>query len=171
MLTVRSDSGSSSADLMGPMGATGPAGGKMFVAEFRLADGAFVCDKSFEEVKVAVAAGDVVVCEFVGVDSRTRGQLTTCTDYSITFVMQSILGADEYFTLTADGITHMTADNESEKDAPSGVNVIKDGNNVTVTAVYGFSEEVTTIALDDSGVPVTVTKDGKTTTLTWEGFD
>ncbi len=167
VLTVSSDSGSSSADLMGPRG---PAGGEIFVAEIRLEDEVYVCDKSFEEVRSAIAAGDVVVCEFVGYDSRSRGQLTTCTDYSAMFVMQSIFGEDEYFTLTADGVSHNVKTKE-EPEVPTQVQSVLAGNILTVTAVYGWESEVTEIALDDSGVPVSVSKDGVTTVLTWEGFD
>ncbi len=166
VLTVTSDSGSSSADLVGE---PGPAGAELFVVELRLVDGVYTADKTFEELKGPIAAGNVVVCDFFGADSRTRCRMTTCTDYSITFVMQSVLGADEYFVFTADGVTHMTA--EIEEDLPSKVTTVKDGNTVTVTAAYGLMDEVTTITLNDDGDPVAVTKDGKTVTLTWEGFD
>ena len=166
VLTVSSDSGSSSADLMGPRG---PAGGELFVAEIRLDGEEYVCDKSFEEVKKHIDLGDMVVCEFVGYDSRGRGQLTICTDYSATFVLQSVFGADEYFTLTAEGVTHMAAENEEE--TPSRVEVVKTDNTVTVTAVYGFSERVTAIELNDSGDPVLVVQEGKEIALEWSGFD
>ena len=54
---------------------------------------------------------------------------------------------------------------------PTQVQSVLAGNILTVTAVYGWESEVTEIALDDSGVPVSVSKDGVTTVLTWEGFD
>ena len=167
VLTVASDSGSSSADLMGPRG---PAGGELYTVELRLEDGVYVSDKSFAEVKEHIDYGDVVACEFVGLDSRTRCQLTTWTEYSAMFVMQSVLGADEYFTLTAEGVSHAAAD-WAERETPTQVQTVLNGNTLTVTAVYGWASEVTEVTLDDSGVPVSVTKDGVTTALTWEGFD
>lgn len=85
-------------------------GGKVYVAELRLENGVYISDKTFEDLKPHIAAGEVVVCDFFGADSRTRCHMTTCTDYSASFVMHSVLGADEYFTFTAEGVTHMTAD-------------------------------------------------------------
>ena len=165
VLTVSSDSGSSSADLMGP------AGTPMFVVEFRLEDGEYAADHSLEEVRAHIAAGELVMGMFVGSDSKTRCLMTTDTEYSVTFVMQSLLGMDEYFILTADGVTHMAAEANSGEEVPSRVEVVKADSVVTVTEVCGFSEVVTTIALDDDGTPVSVTKDGVTTHLMWEGFD
>ncbi|MBR4077520.1 MAG: hypothetical protein IKK17_02835 [Oscillospiraceae bacterium] len=170
VLTVSSDSGSSSADLMGPAGARGPAGVETVVAEVRLEDGVYVSDLSFAEIKEHIDAGDTVVCDFVGVDSRTRCQLTTFAEYGAAFLMPSVLGADEYFVFTADGVTHAAA--EEEKEAiPNQVSVVKAEGAVTVTAVYGFDEQVTTITLNDNGDPVTVERDDEVCTLTWEGFD
>lgn len=150
----------------------GDGGAEMFVAELRLEDGVYVSDQTFAEMKEHIEAGDVVVCEFVGADSRTRCHMTTCTDYSATFVMQSVLGADEYFTFTADGVTHMVAEsNEDAEEMPDSVSAVKTDNTITVTATYGLREIVTTIVLDDNGYPMSVTKDGKNCALSWEGFD
>lgn len=52
------------------------------------------------------------------------------------------------------------------------VTVVKTDDSVTVTEIYAAGrQEVTTIALGENGYPVSVTRDGSTTELTWEGFD
>ena len=163
VLTVSSDSGSSSADLMGP------AGAPLFVAEIRLEDGAYVSDKTFEELKEHIEAGDVVVCELVGADSRTRCPMTTYTDYSAVFVVQTPFGEDEYFVLTSEGLMHTVV--EKEEKLPSAVRCVLADNALTVTAVYSSGEAVTVIALDEEGNPLSVARDGKNCALTWEGFD
>ncbi len=170
VLTVTSDSGSSSADLLGP------AGTGVFVVELRQENGTYTADKSFDELKEHIDAGDVVVCDFIAADSRIRCALALYTSYSAAFVMQSVFGADEYFYITADGVTHLVS-KVGEDKMPSQVEVVKNGNAITVTATVsgslgGWGTEVTTITLDEDGYPKTVTRDdGTTTTLTWEGFD
>lgn len=183
VLTVSSDSGSSSADLLGPAGARGPAGVETVVAEVRLKDGVYVSNLSFAEIKGHIDAGDTVVCDFVGVDSRTRCQLTTFAAYGAAFLMPSVLGADEYFVFTADGVTHVAAasEDDGEKEIfpedvllPHLVSVVKAENTVLVTANYSVGDGrsvMTTIELNDNGDPISVARDGEVCTLTWEGFD
>ena len=189
VLTVTSDSGSSSADLMGPVGPAGDfhqlteaeklvfleeakeyIGPHLFVAELRWENDGYTPDKSFGELSEAISAGKTVVCDLIGADSRTRCTLGTYTDYSAVFVLHSPLGADEYFVITAEGVTHILPE-EDEEELPSRVAVVKSDAAVTVTAAYALTDEVTTIALDDNGDPVSVTKDGTTITLEWSGFD
>ena len=158
-------------------------GGKVYVAELRLENGVYISDKTFEDLKPHIAAGEVVVCDFFGADSRTRCHMTTCTDYSASFVMHSVLGADEYFTFTAEGVTHTVAESggnsgENVTDYPPYVAVKKTDSTVTVherrydEIAEVWAEKVTTITLDENGWPDTVTRDdGTTTSLTWEGFD
>lgn len=54
---------------------------------------------------------------------------------------------------------------------PESFHAVKTENTITVTATYGLREIVTTIVLDDNGYPMSVTKDGKNCTLSWEGFE
>ena len=168
VLTVTSDSGTSSADLLGPVGPAGE-GAEMFVAQLNLENGKYTADKTFAEVKEHIAAGELVVCDFVGADSKTRCPLTTYTEYSATFVLQSLFGTDEYFILTDDGVTHMAA--EKEKKLVS-VASVKNGTSLTVTAKYDDgSSSVTQITLDEDDVPLTVARGFQSVALTWEGFD
>ena len=111
VLTVSSDSGSSSADLKGP------AGMPLFVVEFRLENGGYVANHSFDEIKAHIAAEEFVMGVFVGVDSKTSCFVATYTEYGVIFVMQSLLGADEYFVLTADGVSHMGGESGGETAA------------------------------------------------------
>ena len=183
VLTVSSDSGSSSADLLGPAGDRGPAGVETVVAELRLEDGVYVSNLSFAEIKGHIDAGDTVVCDFVGMDSRTRCPLINFTDYSATFVLQSVFGADEHFYITADGVTHMAAasEDDGEKEVfpedvllPHLVSVVKAENTVLVTANYSVGDGrsvMTTIELNENGDPISVARDGEVCSLTWEGFD
>ena len=177
VLTVSSDSGSSSADLMGP------AGVETVVAELRLEDGVYVSNLSFAEIKGHIDAGDTVVCDFVGMDSRTRCPLINFTDYSATFVLQSIFGADEHFYITADGVTHMAAasEDDGEKEVfpedillPHLVSVVKAENTVLVTANYSVGDGrsvMTTIELNDNGDPISIARGDEVCSLTWKGFE
>lgn len=55
---------------------------------------------------------------------------------------------------------------------PESIHTVKSDDGVTVTAVYSDGRNiVTVIVLNDSGDPISVTKDGESCTLTWEGFD
>lgn len=168
VLTVTSDSGSSSADL------AGPAGAKQFVVTMTGSEEPYTADKTFAEVKAALDDGNVVVADWTNL--KLRGQLTGYSDDLLEFTFHSFLGADAYLILQSDNtVTHLVSEVGKEK-IPSQVSVAKNGNVITVTATVsgslgGFGDEVTTITLNDDGDPVSVTKDGKTTTLTWSGFD
>ena len=139
VLTVTSDSGTSSADLVGPAGDFGRLteeekqeflesakdcmGADLFVAEITLTDDVYTADKTFAEIKAAIDAGQVVVCDFVGADSKTRCPLTTFTEYSAAFILQSVLGADEYFYITAEGITHFVEDSSDGEATAADIGV------------------------------------------------
>ena len=56
-------------------------------------------------------------------------------------------------------------------DVPHEVHVTKEGNVVTVKALYlGQRTEITTMTLNDTGYPVSAHKDGLQTNFVWEGF-
>ena len=163
VLTVTSDSGTSSADL------EGPAGASRFVVAMTETDGTFIADKTFAEAKAAFDEGNVVVADWTNL--KLRGQLTGYANDLLEFTFHSFLGADEYLILSADGtITHLVSEVGKEK-VPSRVIVNKTDTALQVTATVDGVDQVTTIALNEDGDPVSVTKGGKTTTLTWEGFD
>lgn len=153
VLTVSSDSGSSSADLMGPAGARGPAGVETVVAEVRLENGECVSNLSFAEIKEHIDAGDTVVCDYVGMDSRTRCQLTTFAEYGAVFVMQSVLGADEYFAFTADGVTHVATESGEETIALDFTNfsngsfkeTLANGTEITHTVEFDDEHNIVSI--------------------------
>lgn len=147
---------------------------ELFVVRFTETDGTYTADKTFAEVKAALDGGNVVVADWTNL--KLRGQLTGYSDDLLEFTFHSFLGADAYLILQSDNtVTHLVSEVGKEK-IPSQVSVAKNGNVITVTATVsgslgGFGDEVTTITLNDDGDPVSVTKDGKTTTLTWSGFD
>lgn len=161
VLTVTSDSGSSSADL------AGPAGAKQFVIAFSQTDGIYTADKPFAEVKAAIDRGDMVVGDWIGL----RGQLTGIDDSVLLFTFHSFTGESVCLALHSDNTVDYLESEVGKEDIPSRVVVTKTDTQLTVTATHGWGERVTTIALNNDGDPVSVTQDDQTTTLVWEGFD
>lgn len=166
VLTVTSDSGSSSADLVGP---EGPMGAKQVVVTFTEQGGEYIADKTFAEVKAAIDGGNTVVADWSNV--KLRGAYTGGDDTLLEFTFHSFMGADTYLILQQDETVTYLVSTVGEEEIPSRVMVTKLGDTVRVTATYGWVDEVTTIALNEKGDPVSVTKNGETTTLVWEGFD
>lgn len=131
--------------------------------------GIFTADKTFAEAKAALDEGNVVVAEWTNL--KLRGQLTGYADDLLEFTFHSFMGTDEYLILQNDNtVTHLVSEVGEEK-IPSRVIVKKTDASLQVTATVDGVDQVTTIALNEDGDPVSVTKDGKTTTLTWEGFE
>ena len=142
---------------------------ELFVVRFTEQNGTYTADKTFAEAKAAFDEGNVVVADWTNL--KLRGQLTGYANDLLEFTFHSFLGADEYLILSADGtITHLVSEVGKEK-VPSRVIVNKTDTALQVTATVDGVDQVTTIALNEDGDPVSVTKGGKTTTLTWEGFD
>ena len=144
---------------------------ELFPVTVTEANGVYAADRSFQEINEQINMGNVVVCDFVGTDSKTRCPLINYTAYSATFVLHSVLGSDAYFHITADGVSHMAAESEDAEETPTRVQTTKSGNEVTVMAYYDSRTSVTVITLNDAGDPVLVTKDGIDCALDWSGFD
>lgn len=169
VLTVTSDSGTSSADLIGP---AGPMGTKQYVVTFTENEGTFTADKTFAEVKAVVGDGNLVVADWLFLSGALRGHLTGLSDALLEFTFHSFLGADEYLILGADDVvTHVVSD-VGEETLPSLVSVTKiDENTIEVVETCGWGDETTNIALNENGDPVSVTKGDEIIHLRWWGFD
>lgn len=162
VLTVTSDSGSSSADLVGPAG-------ELFVVRFEETGGVYTADKTFAEVKAAVDQGDVVVGDWT--NTGYRGQLTGIDEDVLLFTFHSFTGESACLALRSDNTVDYLESEVGKENMPSRVAVVKTDAQITVTATYGWNDEETVISLNDDGDPVSVTKGDQTTVLTWEGFD
>ena len=102
-------------------------------------------------------AGDVVTV--LRILRESDGKLLS------TFAVEIAVEAEPSYSGQSDG-------DNSSYGAPTSVTAVKTDSAVTVTAVYvGGKTSTATIALDENGDPVSVTKDGETTDLYWEGFD
>jgi hypothetical protein len=136
----------------------------------------YVADKTYTEIKAMLADGVDVVAKIDVNGAAVYGQLTMDTGAFLVFSCSTSVG-DRYAVMTCtistnDAVTVTMPSNEEVESAVTAVSAVKDGSTVTVTATYADdSTAVTVIALDENGDPVSVTKDGVTTTLSWEGFD
>lgn len=144
---------------------------ELFVVRFTETDGTYTANKPFAEVKAAIDRGDVVVGDWVMTSGTQRGQLTGVSNEILEFTFHGYWCTDEYLILKYDNSVDHIVSEVGKGKMPSLVAVVKTDTQLTVTATYGWKDEVTTIALNDDGDPISVTKDGVTTTLTWEGFD
>lgn len=74
--------------------------------------------------------------------------------------------------LNAGKLPEGSGDSDFVLPSATSVSAVKTDNSITVTATYdNNTQSVSVIELDGNGDPVTVTKDGKTCTLSWEGFE
>lgn len=144
---------------------------ELFPVTVTVSNGVYAADRSFQEINEQINMGNVVVCDFVEADSKTRCPLINYTAYSATFVLHSVLDSDAYFHITADGVSHMAAESEDAEETPTRVQTTKSGNEVTVMAYYDSRTSVTVITLNDAGDPVSVARGDEVCALTWEGFD
>lgn len=105
--------------------------------------------------EVLQVAGDVMAV--LQIIRRGDGKLIS------TFPVDITVEADPSYTVRPGGGTLWE---------PVSVIAEKDRNEITITAAYASGKtETSVIALDAVGNPVSVTKDGVTTALNWEGFD
>ena len=170
VLTVTSDSGTSSADLAW-------YGGKPTVVTVtEQEDGSYAADMSFREIAAAVQAGTMVLSRSVLPNGMEfYGQLAIYTPELIsfsTYIAYGDVNLSVFCHIAADESVTIGSAPNGEKDMPYTVQATKSGNTVTVTAAYSdFHDEKTVIELDDDGVPIRVTKDGESCSLWWGGFD
>ena len=170
MLHVTSDSGTSSADLMGPAG-------RLYVVNIiEQDDGSYRADKTFAEIAGAVEEGRVVLCrvafpneyEIYGYLALYSSQVVSFS----TYMEFGILPLRIFYHISADDRVTITYPDKDTAEMPYLVRASKSDTTITVTATYSdFRDEVTVLELDENGVPVSVTKDGDLCTLQWEGFD
>ena len=170
VLTVTSDSGSSSADLKG-------AAGEMTVVTLsEQVDGTYVADLSFGEMVKALGENKLLVSRMVLANGNEAfGQLALVSPQMISFSTYM-----EFGQLNLCVFCHVFSDDRvvlsypasCEEDLPYQIFASKEDSVVTVTASYSDYRDVeTVIELDEEGVPVRVTKNGQSCNLQWEGFD
>ena len=140
-------------------------------------DGTYTADKSFFDIRQAVEQGRRVA---VALDARNRGSfygsLHACSQTIIQFGGWCRSGEfDSSFAVNiyrTDEVYVGYPEYVQAKAAPTSVASVKEGDTVTVTATYADgSSEVSVIALDEAGWPLSVTREGETTAFSWEGFD
>lgn len=168
VLEVTSDSGTSSADL------AGAAGKQTLVTVTGNDTDGFAADMTFAEVTAAIEAGDAVAAKWEEDASAAFFHLMGCDATMVMFQMDWMGQQSELLALAADDtVTHIVfAYKDEGESSVTSVSVTKTDSTVTVTAVYDGGDSVdTVITLDAEGYPVSVERDGVTTTLTWEGFD
>lgn len=176
VLTVYSDSGSSSADLLGPQGPQGIAGSvaeRLLVTVTKGTDGSYAADTSFGDIEAAIAGGVQPSVKLVGANGESYGQLVSYASGRMVQFSAWLHGG----TVDASTVVTVDADDQVYVTYPTeprvvGVSARKDGSTVTVTVSYAdLSSRELVIALNEDGDPVSVTEDGAVCTLTWEGFD
>lgn len=144
------------------------------------ADG-YTADKTFADITAAVDANERIITQlYAGERGSFYAQLTACSDTMIKFSGWQRTGEFDLsfvITMTPDGAVTVSypeyPEPKVEEEAVAvSIATVKTDNAVTVTAAYDDdSTSVSVITLDDNGYPVSITTDGVTTTLSWEGFD
>lgn len=172
VLTVTSDSGSSAADLRGPAGPAGSDAERLIVTVSETAGG-YASDKSFGEICEAIEQGVLPVARLLGANGESYGQLVSfAAERMLQFsawLHGGTVDASTVITIGADDAVYVTYPAEP---AAVGVSAVKSDSTVTVTVSYDdLSEEIATITLNEDGDPVSVTREGVTCALSWEGFD
>lgn len=176
VLTVSSDSGTSSADLQG-------AGAKTVVTVTEIGDGSYAADMTFPQVTAAIAAGDAVAVEWHPNGNTVYVLPLLVHEASAVYFQGDFLGtASVYFRLNSDNtVEKLEFPYEPHRDV-TAVSVSKsdltqtDDNwygyyYITVDSTYadGGTDQVV-ITLDHTEKPISVTRNGVECTLTWEGF-
>ena len=170
VLTVTSDSGTSAADLVGPAGAL------LLVTVTECEDGTYAADKTYGDIAAAVERGDLVLTRVVMENgNELYGQLGVFSPQLASFSTYMEYGALNlclFCHVFADDRVEITYPPAEEEMLPYLVTVTKAGDTVTVKVSYSdFHDEDTVLTLDEKGVPVSVTRNGDSCTLDWEGFD
>ena len=172
-LYVTSDSGTSGADLKGADGKDG-ADAETFLVTVTGSDAdGYTADKTFAEISAAVEAGAVVSARVAMGTGCGYGQLVSfAAGKLVQFGSYSRSGTLELsFTVTVSADDTVTVRYPAQRCAVR-VASVKSESSVTVTSAYDDgTESVSVVTLDANGDPVSVTTDGVTCTLTWEGFD
>ena len=138
-------------------------------------DGSCTADKPFFEIRQAVSEGRRVIATLAAGDRGSfYGALHACSESLIQFGGWCRSGEfDTSFAVNiyrTDDVTVGYPDYEERY--PVSVAAVKEGSTVTVTAAYADdSTAVSVIELDEEGNPLSVTRGGVTTALSWEGFD
>lgn len=172
VLTVSSDSGSSSADLRGPAGPAGTEAVKLLVTVTET-DGVYTADKTFAELSEAIEGGILPVVRLIGANGESYGQLVSyAAERMLQFSMWLHGGGVDASTVIGIGVDDKVNVTYPTEPQAVAVSAVKTDDTVTVTVSYAdLSSEVTTITLDVNSDPVSVTQNGVTCAMSWEGFD